>query len=112
MYITIAGAGKLGRSLADWLISSGHEVCVVERDRIKRDRVDADFGSISVLGDCVETECLSRAGVSRADIFVATTGDDAANLVSCQLAKHHFHNKLHDHLDFRCIHQTDLNGLI
>ena len=90
MYVVIAGGGRLGASLAGWLISGGHEVSVVDFDRATCVRLDETLGSVSVLGSCIEAEALARAGTNRADVFAATTRDDGVNVVACQLARHHF----------------------
>ena len=90
MYVVVAGGGKTGAALARWLISAGHEVAVVESDAATCMDLDDALGSISVPGPCTAPEALRRAGANRADVFVATTGDDGANLVACQLARHHF----------------------
>ncbi|MBA7707505.1 Trk system potassium uptake protein TrkA [subsurface metagenome] len=48
------------------------------------------MGSVCVRGDGCETATLNEAGTGRADMFIAVTGDDEDNLVSCQVAKHKF----------------------
>jgi trk system potassium uptake protein TrkA len=44
-----------------------------------------------VHGDGSEVVFLESVGARRADLLIAVTGDDGANLVSCQVAKHWFH---------------------
>ncbi len=90
MYVVVAGGGKIGATLARWLLSAGHEVAVVESDSATCVDLDDALGSISVPGLCTASEALRRAGANRADVFVATTGDDGTNIVACQLARHHF----------------------
>jgi len=76
--------------LARWLLSAGHEVTVVEQDRVLCNELDESLGSVSVFGDATDSSVLSKAGTNRADVVVATTRSDDINLVACQLAKHHF----------------------
>jgi len=76
--------------LARWLLSAGHEVTVVEQDRVLCNELDESLGSVSVFGDATDSTVLSKAGTNRADVVVATTRSDDINLVACQLAKHHF----------------------
>jgi trk system potassium uptake protein TrkA len=52
--------------------------------------MDEAFGSVSVIGDCVDWAVLSRAGANRADAVIATSNDDGVNLIACQIAKHRF----------------------
>jgi len=90
MHIVIVGAGRIGVSLAGWLVSEGHEISVVDWDRSSCSALDESLGSLSVTGDGTEAGVLSRAGVNRADLLIATTSRDDVNLVACQLARHHF----------------------
>ena len=90
MHIVIVGAGRLGASLARWLVSAGHEVAVVERDRPRCDALEEALGGVTVLGDGTDAGDLGKAGANRAEILVATTRSDDINLACCQLATHHF----------------------
>ncbi len=90
MYVVVAGGGKVGFYLAKTLINEGHEVLVIERDRKKSDTINEELGSVVLRGDACEASILSDAGVNRADVVVAVTGDDEDNLVICQMAKRKF----------------------
>ena len=90
MHVVIIGAGRIGTSLARWLVSAGHEIAVVDRNRDRCDVLDGILGSVCVLGDGTDVDTLARAGSNRADVMIATSGDDDVNLVACQLLKHHF----------------------
>lgn len=90
MYIVIIGGGNVGYYLAKALNSSAHEVLLMEKDRQIHKTVADELGEIAVQGDGCEVRLLEEAGVSRADVVVAATGDDADNLVICQMAKRMF----------------------
>ncbi|MGH2458126.1 MAG: potassium channel family protein [Chloroflexota bacterium] len=90
MYVVVAGGGKVGFYLAKTLINEGHEVLVIERDRRKSGSINDELGSVVLQGDACEASILSEAGVNRADVIVAVTGDDEDNLVICQMAKKKF----------------------
>ena len=90
MYVVIVGAGRVGFSLARWLLAAEHEVALVERRSARCVALENELGSISVEGDGTEASILARAGANRADVFIAATGRDDSNLVACQLAKHRF----------------------
>jgi trk system potassium uptake protein TrkA len=94
MYIVIVGGGKVGFYLAKGLLDEGHEVLIVERDvrhPHRSEEIADELGDDVVLrGDGCEASTLEKAGVARADIFIAVTGEDEDNLVACQVAKHHF----------------------
>jgi trk system potassium uptake protein len=87
MYVVIAGAGKVGWNLARELISKSHEVTVVESDRSRYLTVEQELEHAIQYGDATELWVLERAGINRADLTIAVTGDDEDNLLICQLAK-------------------------
>lgn len=90
MYIIVVGGGKVGYHLSKALLAEDHEVLVIEKDRNRIEFICSELGSICLMGDGCETAVLAEAGTSRADMFIAVTGDDEDNLVSCQIAKHRF----------------------
>jgi trk system potassium uptake protein len=90
MYIIVVGGGKVGYHLAKALLSEGHEVLVIEKDRARIEFISAELGSICLLGDGCEATLLAEAGTSRADMLIAVTGEDEDNLVACQVAKNKF----------------------
>ncbi len=90
MFVIVVGGGKVGYFLARELIGSGHEVALMERDRVRAAQITEEIGSIVIPHDGCEGKYLGEAGANRADIVAAVTGDDEDNLVICQMAKHHF----------------------
>jgi trk system potassium uptake protein len=87
VYVVIAGAGKVGWNLARELMAKGHEVTVVESDRSRYLTVEQELEHAIQYGDATELWVLERAGINRADLTIAVTGDDEDNLIICQLAK-------------------------
>lgn len=90
MHIVIVGAGRIGRSLAEQLISEDHELAVVDWNKSHCTALDESLGGLSIEGDATDTEVLNKAGAARADLLIATTKKDDVNLVTCQIAKHYF----------------------
>ncbi len=88
MYIIIVGGGRLGYYLLKALLKEGHEVLVLEKDSRICKTITDELGSVCYRGDGCEAATLAEVGTGRADMFVAVTGDDEDNLVSCQVAKH------------------------
>lgn len=89
MYIVIAGAGSVGRSIARELLGYGHEVTLIDHASEKlqvAQLADADW----ILADACDPLTLQQAELSRADVVVAASGDDKVNLVVSLLAKTEF----------------------
>jgi len=91
MYIIIVGGGRLGYYLLKALLSEGHEAFLVEKDAVICQNITEELGSVCYRGDGCEVTTLTEIGTGRADMFVAVTGGDEDNLVSCQIAKEKFH---------------------
>ncbi len=87
MYVIIAGAGKVGWNLARELIDKGHEVTLIESNRRRYLVVEQELEHAVQYGDATELWVLERAGISRADLVIAVTGDDEDNILICQVAK-------------------------
>ncbi len=90
MYVLVMGAGTIGLPLITSLVSSGHEVLAIDPDRRSSDSVRDKLGNVVLQGDATSSRVLREAGAGRADIFIATTGDDADNLAASLLAKNLF----------------------
>jgi trk system potassium uptake protein TrkA len=91
MFIVVVGGGKLGTYLAKSLLEQRHEVIVVEKDERKAERLcQALDCEITHVGDGCDPQVLEEAGVGRADVVVADTGDDEDNLVICLVTKKKF----------------------
>ncbi len=87
MYVIVAGGGKVGYYLAQELLNDNHEVLVIERDPIRAAAISEDLGEAVMNGDGCEATTLDAAGVARADLVAAVTGDDEDNLVVCEIAR-------------------------
>lgn len=93
MYIIVVGGGKVGYYLTKHLLEAGHEVVVIEKNPRKVENIINDLGGVAVLGDGSDSGPMMEAGMNRADIVVAATGDDEDNLIVCQMAKRRFNVK-------------------
>ena len=87
MYVAILGAGRVGSTLASRLLESGSEVVAIDSDKGKADLLNEAVGKICILGDGSSLSVLEDAGLSRVDVFIATTRQDHINLIVCQIAK-------------------------
>ena len=87
MYVVIAGGGKVGWNLARELIEKGNEVTLVEQDRRRYLIIEEELEHAVQYGDATELWVLERAGIQRAELVIAVTGDDEDNILICQIAK-------------------------
>ncbi len=90
MYVIVVGGGKVGFYLTKQLLTEGHEVLLLEKDRRRQATLSEQLGEVVVQGDGCEVRIMAEAGFGRADVIVAVTGDDEDNLVICQMAKKKF----------------------
>src|SRR5437763_9628064 len=87
MYVVVVGAGKVGWNLARELIQKGNELTLVESDRQRYATVEEELEHAVQFGDGSELWVLERAGIERADMVIAVTGDDEDNILICQVAR-------------------------
>jgi trk system potassium uptake protein TrkA len=87
LYVIIAGGGKVGWNLARELIAKGQEVSLIESDHRRYRVIEEELEHAVQYGDATELWVLERAGIQRADLVIAVTGDDEDNMIICQVAK-------------------------
>ncbi len=90
MYIVVVGGGTVGYYLTKELLAAGHEVVMIEKDPARARNIADELGSIVIPNDGCEGRYQEEAGMGRADLVAAVTGDDEDNLVACQVAKMRF----------------------
>jgi trk system potassium uptake protein len=89
MYVVVGGAGEVGYHVARSLRDEGHDVCVVETNPERLERL-ADLDVTSVKGNIANKSILEgEAKIAEAQLFIACTGDDEVNMIACALAKTH-----------------------
>lgn len=87
MNIVIAGAGKVGYTVAEQLNREKHDLTIIENDHEKLTRVTNEMDVYAFEGNAGSLSVLKDAGVGNADVFIAVTGEDEVNMVSCLMAK-------------------------
>jgi trk system potassium uptake protein TrkA len=87
VYVIIAGAGKVGWNLARELVANDQEVTLLESDHRRYRVVEEELEHVVQYGDATELWVLDRAGIQRADLVIAVTGDDEDNIIICQVAR-------------------------
>lgn len=87
MKIIIAGAGRIGYSIAQELARENHDITVIEQNEIRLKDVSNNLDVLTLHGDAAGYDILVEAGVKDADLLIAVTRDDAVNLLCCLAAK-------------------------
>lgn len=86
MNIIINGAGKVGINLIKLLADENHNVTVVDTDQKIVESVVTDYDVIGYCGNGAAFSVQEEAGVERCDLFIAVTGSDELNIMSCMVA--------------------------
>ncbi|MBR4220253.1 MAG: NAD-binding protein [Victivallales bacterium] len=88
MKILIIGAGELGQMLADKLRSlKANDVTVVDTSEEELQTIQDNLDIMTVPGDATNIAIMKQAGIEKADILLAVSGDQASNMLACQLGK-------------------------
>ncbi|MFH1651515.1 MAG: TrkA family potassium uptake protein [Chloroflexota bacterium] len=103
MNVVIMGCGRVGAMLASLLDTEGHKVSVLDIDSYSFRRLPANFSGTALLGSGADEESLKKAGIEKADVFIALTQGDNRNVMAAQIAKHIFNVprvicRIYDHL--------------
>jgi trk system potassium uptake protein TrkA len=86
MKILILGAGQVGSTVAESLVSEANDITVVDTDAEKLRQLQDRFDLRTLVGNASHPSTLERAGIAEADILLAVTQSDEVNMVACKLA--------------------------
>ena len=88
MFIIIIGAGGIGRRLTELILKDGnHNVVVIDKDKERCEEIARRCDAVAINADTTQEEALNESEIEKADVLVATTDDDATNLMVCSMAK-------------------------
>lgn len=86
MKVIILGAGQVGASVAEGLVSEENDITIVDQDAARLAHLQDRLDLRTVVGDAATPSILRRAGADDADMVIALTQSDQSNLVACKLA--------------------------
>ena len=87
MYVIIMGLGRVGLSLANLLIDDGYDLTLIDDNEALCNDAAAELDALVICGNGTNSKLLEESNIEDADFFIATTGNDEANLLSCILVK-------------------------
>ena len=92
MFVVVVGGGKTGAQLASILLSEGQRVTIIEHRAELLATLQAELPQATILiADGSTPQGLEAAGIDRAEVLAAVTGDDQTNLVITTLGRFEFH---------------------
>ena len=86
MKIVIAGASAIGSHLARLLSRSNQDIVLIDQNADKLDDISSEYDLMTLHGSPTEIKTLRQADTDEADIFIAVTPDENANITSCAMA--------------------------
>jgi trk system potassium uptake protein TrkA len=90
MKIVILGAGTVGTEVARQLIGESKDVILVEKNADAAQLATNNLDCLVINDEGSNVEALRRTGAADADYFIALTGSDEINMISCGLARREF----------------------
>jgi len=91
MRIIILGAGRVGESVAESLVSEQNDITVIDTDPDRLRKLEERLDLRGVAGNGIQPSVLRQAGAEDADMLIACAAADETNLVACKVAKNVFH---------------------
>jgi trk system potassium uptake protein TrkA len=87
VHVVVVGAGEVGSFIADRLSKEGHDVAIIDKNTEKLRRLDETLDVLTVAGSGSDPDVLRRAGIVGADLLLAVTSSDEANVLATMLGR-------------------------
>lgn len=86
MKVIIAGASAIGSYLAKLLSRNDYDITILDEDEAALEQLNRDYDLLTLDRKCTSPRALRDAGAAKADLFIAVTADQTANLTACTMA--------------------------
>lgn len=86
MKIIVMGAGAVGSYLATLLSSEGQDVHLIETDEALAAEIQEELDALVIVGNGASIKTLEEAGAANADLLIAVSNSDGANILACHTA--------------------------
>ncbi len=87
MNVIVIGMGEVGKHIAGFLASEDHNVTIIDSDQRAVAKAEENMDVMALVGQGGSTKCLRKAEAHNADLVIAVTDDDEANLLAAYVAK-------------------------
>jgi trk system potassium uptake protein TrkA len=87
VYLIIVGLGGIGKNLVEIATKDKNDVVVIDEDEKRCKEIATQYDVLTIVGDATQKSTLEEANAQRANALIATTSDDAANLMMALTAK-------------------------
>lgn len=87
MKIIVTGCGKIGIAVIENLVNEGHDVIAIDNRLEVIEEIRDVYDVICICSNGADYNTLKEAGISNTDMFIAVTGSDELNMLSCIIAK-------------------------
>ncbi len=87
MKIIIVGAGKVGNTILESLVTENHDVVAIDKDPKVIAEISNVYDVMCVCGNGVDSDTLAEAEAEKAHLLIAATGSDEFNMLCCFMAK-------------------------
>ena len=81
------GGGRVGLALANLLIDTGADITLIESNETLCNEIAGELDALVIHGNGTSSKLLEETNIEDADFFIATTGNDEANLLSCIIVR-------------------------
>jgi len=90
LYTVVIGCGRLGANLANTLSDEDGNVLIIDKSKDAFRKLSPSYGGLTVVGDATDLGVLQEAQIHKADVVVAVTNNDNANIMVAQIARELF----------------------
>ena len=87
MRVVVVGCGKIGHAIIGSLLKERHDVLCIDSDPAVISEVTNSYDVMAICGNGISHGVLKEAGIEKTELFIAVTGSDEFNMLSCLAAK-------------------------
>ncbi len=87
MRVVVVGCGKIGHAIIGSLLKERHDVLCIDSDPVVISEITNSYDVMAICGNGISHGVLKEAGIEKTELFIAVTGSDEFNMLSCLAAK-------------------------